>query len=162
MKILKTEINLQSFMLVLFLLVNFSQYSSGDTGETSDRYFKKTITGDFEAITEQVKIALKDNGFSVITEIDMDKKINEKLNKDLKPYKILGACNPGFAYESLMLDENIGVFLPCKIIVKQLEGNNIEVVSINPSVLMSMLNNPDLSQIAQQVSMRLKKVVEGL
>ena len=111
---------------------------------------------------EKVRRNLKEQGFSVITEIDMDKKLNEKLNTEVKPYKILGACNPGYAFETLQIDNNIGVFLPCKVVVKQLEGNKVEVVSVNPAEMMRMMNNEELTKVAEEVSEKLKTVVEGL
>ena len=125
-------------------------------------YFKKTISGDFSEITLRVKNALKTQGFSVITEIDMDKKLNEKLNIDVKPYKILGACNPGYAYKTLQIDDNIGVFLPCKIVLKQLGEGQVEVVSINPSMMMQMLDNEELTKVAEEVSIKLKTVIDNL
>ena len=92
----------------------------------------------------------------------MDKKLNEKLNTDVKPYKILGACNPSYAYKTLQIDDNIGVFLPCKVIIKQLDGDQVEVVSINPSMMMQMLNNEELIKVAEEVSNKLKTVIDNL
>jgi len=136
------------------------QFSFAMDSSEESLYFKKTVTGEFSDITQRVKNALKAQGFSVITEIDMDKKLNEKLNTSLKPYKILGACNPGYAYKTLQIDENIGVFLPCKVIIKQLDGNQIEVVSVNPSMMMQMLNNEELTKVAEEVSRKLKMVID--
>ena len=144
----------------ILLLLMIYQFSFAMDSSEESLYFKKTVTGEFSDITQRVKNALKAQGFSVITEIDMDKKLNEKLNTSLKPYKILGACNPGYAYKTLQIDENIGVFLPCKVIIKQLDGNQIEVVSVNPSMMMQMLNNEELTKVAEEVSRKLKMVID--
>ena len=147
----------------LFLaLITFSANAIDLNNSADGLYFKKTLTGNFTEIVAKVKASLKEEGFGVITEIDMDKKLNEKLNTEVKPYKILGACNPGYAYKTLQIDDNIGVFLPCKVVVKQLDGNKVEVVSVNPSEMMRMMNNEELSRIAEEVSIKLKAVVEGL
>ena len=151
---------MQSFLFVAFITLTVKAADMNNTDE--GLYFKKTVTGNFSEIVEKVKDNLKDQGFSVITEIDMDKKLNEKLNTDVKPYKILGACNPGYAFKTLQIDDNIGVFLPCKVIVKQLEGNEVEVVSVNPAEMMRMMNNEELTKVAEEVSIKLKTVVEGL
>lgn len=146
------------FLSIMALTVRASDINNS----TDDLYFKKTVTGNFSEIVEKVKENLKNQGFSVITEIDMDKKLNEKLDTDVKPYKILGACNPGYAFKTLQIDDNIGVFLPCKVIVKQLAGNQIEVVSVNPAEMMRMMDNDELTKVAEEVSIKLKAVVEGL
>jgi len=147
----------------LFLaLITFSANAIDLNNSAEGLYFKKTLTGNFTEIVDQVKASLKEQGFGVITEIDMDEKLNEKLNTEVKPYKILGACNPGYAYKTLQIDDNIGVFLPCKVVVKQLDGNKVEVVSVNPSEMMRMMNNEELTKVAEEVSIKLKAVVEGL
>ena len=121
------------------------------------------MKGSFEVITSDVKSVLKEQGFGVITEIDMDSKIQEKLpDVVMSPYKILGICNPAFAYETLQIENNIGVFLPCKAIIKDNKDGTIEVVIVNPSSLMSMLNNPELSSIADEVSEKFQTALERL
>ncbi len=147
----------------LFLaLITFSANAIDLNNSAEGLYFKKTLTGNFTEIVDKVKASLKEQGFGVITEINMDEKLNEKLNTEVKPYKILGACNPGYAYKTLQIDDNIGVFLPCKVVVKQLDGNKVEVVSVNPSEMMRMMNNEELTKVAEEVSIKLKAVVEGL
>lgn len=126
-------------------------------------YFNKTINGTFEEVAVKVKLALKEQGFGVITEIDMDTKIKEKLeNVEMKPYKILGVCNPSFAFHALQIEENIGLFLPCKILVKDLGDGNIEVVMVNPSTMMRMLGNKGLDDIAIKVTNKFKSALEKL
>lgn len=152
---------MKKLSLIFLLMILYPNIYATETYEDG-LYFKKTISGDFSEITLRVKNALKTQGFSVITEIDMDKKLNEKLNTDVKPYKILGACNPGYAYKTLQIDDNIGVFLPCKVILKQQGENQVEVVSINPSMMMRMLNNEELIKVAEEVSIKLKTVIDNL
>jgi uncharacterized protein (DUF302 family) len=152
---------MKQFISIILMMV-FHQLTYATNTNEEDLYFKKMIYGDFSEIVSQVKAELQKQGFSVITEIDMDKKLNEKLNTHVKPYKILGACNPGYAYNTLQIDDNIGVFLPCKVIVKQLDQEKVEVVSINPSMMMRMLNNDALTKVAEEVSKKLKTVIDNL
>lgn len=150
-----------TLFIISAIFILFS--NSGFGQEVKDYYFSKTITGSFEEVTEKTKKALKEQGFGIITEIDMDKTLKEKLDDvDMKPYKILGACNPKFAYETLQYEENIGLFLPCKVLVKQLGENQIEVVMVNPSVLMQMLGNEKLSQIADEVTLRFRTALQNI
>lgn len=131
--------------------------------ETETIYFSKTVEGTFEEVVDKTKISFKEQGFGVITEVDMDVKLKEKLKDvDMKPYKILGICNPSFAYKTLQIEENIGVFLPCKAIVKDIGEGKIEVVVVNPAVLMGILNKPDLVSIANEVSDKFEKALEKL
>lgn len=131
--------------------------------ETETFYFSKTIEGTFEEVVDKTKHVFKEQGFGVITEVDMDVKLKEKLdNVDIKPYKILGICNPGFAYKTLQIEENIGVFLPCKAIVKDIGEGKIEVVVVDPAALMGMLNKPELVSIANEVSDKFQKALEKL
>ena len=150
------------YYTVFVLLLVFAHQAEAGKHTNPELYFKTTLKGDFHEITDRVKAMLAEQGFSVITEIDMDKKLNEKLDVDVRPYRILGVCNPGYAYETLQIDDNIGVFLPCKIIIKQLDDNQVEVVSVNPSQLMRMMGDEALSQVADQVTVKLKHVIDQL
>lgn len=153
-QIMKT-VKISLFLALIFSLQELSAQES--------YYFSKTVKGSFEVITSDIKSVLKEQGFGVITEIDMDDKIQEKLpNVVMNPYKILGICNPAFAYETLQIENNIGVFLPCKAILKDNKDGTIEVVIVNPSALMSMLNNPDLTLIANKVSIKFKAALDNL
>jgi len=147
----------------LIIALTFLIATEGASAQQSNNMFiKKTVTGDFNQVVEKVTSEFKTVGFGVITDIDMDQKLEEKLDVDLKPYKILGICNPGFAYKALEAEPNIGVFLPCKVIIKQLEGNQVEVVSSNPSMLMKMLHNEELDNMAKEVTTDIKSVIEKL
>lgn len=143
-----------SIAIMMFALNTLSAQQAGEY------YHSKVVKGTFEEVTQKVKFELKKEGFSVITEIDMDAKLKEKLGDiDMPPYKILGVCNPSFAYQTLLVEENIGLFLPCKTLVKDIGDGKIEVVIVNPSVLMSMLEKEELSKIAEEV---LKKFLVAL
>jgi uncharacterized protein (DUF302 family) len=149
-------------LTLIFAVVSMFLWSGKVLAQDSGMFIKKNVTGDFEQIVEKVKQEFKQVGFGVITEIDMDQKLEEKLDVDLKPYKILGVCNPGFAYKALQAEPNIGVFLPCKVIIRQMDGNNVEVVSSDPAMLMRMLNNEELNKLADEVSVKIKKAIENI
>ena len=125
-------------------------------------YFNTTVSGNFEAIIEKVTELLKKEGFGILTQIDIQQTLKNKLDVDFKKYKILGACNPPFAYEALQQEDKIGTMLPCNIIVQELEPNKIEVAAINPMVSMQAVKNEKLGDIAQQVSKKLENVISNL
>jgi len=125
-------------------------------------YFNTTVSGNFEAIIEKVTQLLKKEGFGILTQIDIQQTLKNKLDVDFKKYKILGACNPPFAYEALQQEDKIGTMLPCNIIVQELEKNKIEVAAINPMVSMQAVKNEKLGNIAQQVSKKLENVISNL
>ena len=125
-------------------------------------YFNTTVSGNFEAIIEKVTELLKKEGFGILTQIDIQQTLKNKLDVNFKKYKILGACNPLFAYEALKQEDKIGTMLPCNIIVQELEPNKIEVAAINPMVSMQAVKNEKLGNIAQQVSKKLENVISNL
>ena len=126
-------------------------------------HMKKTVEGSFEEVTVKTKTALKNNGFGVVTETDMDKKLKSKLdNVELKPYKILGVCNPSSAYKSIQTEDNIGLFLPCKVLIKDIGNGKVEVVMVDPSLLMAPLDNKELDTIAEDVTTKLSKVLKEI
>jgi len=126
-------------------------------------YFNKTIsTKNFDEAIEQVTAALKEEGFGVLTEIDIQKAFKEKLNVDFKKYRILGACNPGFAHEALLAEDKIGVFLPCNVIVEEHENGDIEVSAVDPIASMSAVKNEALGGFAIEVQAKMKSVINKL
>lgn len=125
-------------------------------------YFKKEIDLPYEEAIEKAKIALKEEGFGVLTEIDVKKTLKEKLNQDVKPYIILGACNPPFAYKALEAEPEIGVLLPCNLIVRINEKEKTEIISMNPEEAMSVVKNEKLEEISKEVAKKLKNVIEKL
>jgi len=125
-------------------------------------YHKKTLTDiSFEKAIDHVTEALKKEGFGILTEIDIKETMKKKLDKDFRPYKILGACNPPFAYEALTAEDKIGAMLPCNVIVQQLE-DGVEVAAVDPVASMQAVENEKLGLIAGEVQQRLKAVVDGL
>ena len=126
-------------------------------------YFNsKMINGTFEEVITKVIAELKKEGFGVLTEIDVKDTLKKKLDIDFRKYKILGACNPPNAYKALSIEENIGVLLPCNVIVQEKERQKIQVSVVNPMESMKAVNNPALSEVAANVSNMLMLVLENL
>ncbi|MCB0553981.1 MAG: DUF302 domain-containing protein [Phaeodactylibacter sp.] len=125
-------------------------------------YFSKKLDVGFEEAIQKVTAALKEQGFGIITEIDMKTTFKNKLDADIRPYRILGACNPHFAYQALQLENKVGTMLPCNVIVQQLEDGSIEVAAVDPIASMSAVENEQLGNIAHNVQSRMREVVEGL
>lgn len=122
----------------------------------------KTLNKGFDDTVQALSAALKEEGFGVITEIDLKEKFKEKLNIDFRPYTILGACNPALAYEAIQLEPNIGVMLPCNILVQKKENGKVEVSAVNPLSSIGAVENDRLQSLAKTVSEKLQKVVKGL
>ena len=114
-----------------------------------------------QAITKVTKL-LKEEGFGVLTEIDVKDTLKKKLDVDFKKYRILGACNPNFAYQALQAEDKIGVMLPCNVIVEEHEDGTIEVSAVDPVASMQAVENDSLEPIAEQVRANLKKVIDSL
>ncbi|MBD3420524.1 MAG: DUF302 domain-containing protein [Chitinivibrionales bacterium] len=123
--------------------------------------FIKEIDASFEDATELVTQELKKEGFGVLTTIDMHDKLNEKLGINFKKYRILGACNPPLAHQAVSAEENIGLLLPCNVIVYE-NGDKSTVGVMKPSVAMSMVENDQLRPIAGQVEEKLKRVFDAI
>lgn len=121
----------------------------------------KQLEIEFNLVVEKVKSELAKEGFGVLTEIDVKSTLKKKLDIDYSNYLILGACNPPFAYQALEAEKNIGLLLPCNVIVYEDDGK-INVSAVNPVEAMSMVDNPKLKEIAEQVSDKLRKVIESL
>jgi len=114
-----------------------------------------------EAITKVTEL-LKEEGFGVLTEIDVKDTLKKKLDVDFKKYKILGACNPGFAHKALQAEDKIGTMLPCNVIVEENEDGTVEVSAVNPVASMQAVSNDSLHPIAEQVRNKLDKVIRKL
>ena len=125
-------------------------------------YFDKILKTDFENTITRVTEELKKEGFGILTEIDIQQKMKEKLNVDFRKYKILGACNPPFAYKALQLEDKIGTMLPCNVIIQEHGPNETEVAAIDPIASMKAIENAELRDVAEQVQARLKKVIDSL
>ena len=125
-------------------------------------YFSKILNVSFDEAVTKIIEELKKEGFGILTDIDVQGTLKKKLNADFKKYRILGACNPPFAYSALQAEDKIGTMLPCNVIVQEHEGGKVEVAAIDPVASMQAIENPDLKGIAEQVQVKLKKVVESL
>jgi uncharacterized protein (DUF302 family) len=121
---------------------------------------KKIVGKSFEEVENAVIEALKPEGFGVVTQMNMEKTFKDKLNEDFRPYKILGVCNPKFAFEALKQDDKIGVMLPCNVCIQQLDDSNIEIFAINPNEVMTGFNVEGLETFAQQVTERLTRALD--
>ena len=126
-------------------------------------YFSKVLKGkSFDEAIEQVTAELKKEGFGVLTEIDVKETFKKKLDVDFKKYKILGACNPSFAYKSLQKEDKIGVLLPCNVIVEENENGEVEVSAVDPISAMSVVENNAIKDVAFEVQQKLIQVIENL
>ncbi len=125
-------------------------------------YFNKTVDCSFEKAIERVTEELKKEGFGILTEIDVKETLKKKLDVDFQKYRILGACNPPFAYQALQAEDKIGTMLPCNVIVQELEDGSVEVAAVDPMASMQAIENEKLSQIADEIRNKLMKVVERL
>jgi len=125
-------------------------------------YFSKSLNSGFESAVSQVTEELKKEGFGVLTEIDVRETLKKKLDVDFKKYKILGACNPPFAYEALKSEDKIGTMLPCNVVVIEQEPGKIEVSAVDPIASMAAIKNEPLGEIASKIRSKLQKVIENL
>ncbi len=125
-------------------------------------YFSRKLNMGFDAAIDKVTEALKEEGFGILTEIDVKETLKKKLDVDFQPYRILGACNPPFAYQALQAEDKIGTMLPCNVIVQQTGENEVEVAAVDPIASMQAIENPKLGEVAHQVQEKLKKVIESL
>ena len=127
-----------------------------------DYYFSKILKGNFNDTVEKVTAALKTEQFGVLTEIDIKATLKNKLDVNFNNYKILGACNPPYAHKALLAENKIGTMLPCNVIVQELDSGDIEVAAVNPMASMQAVQNDDLKAIAEEITDKLKLVIEGL
>jgi uncharacterized protein (DUF302 family) len=126
-------------------------------------YFNKTFTNlSFDKVVEKTTQALKEEGFGILTEIDIKTTLKNKLDVDFPNYKILGACNPAFAHKALLAENKIGTMLPCNVIVRETENGSIEVAAVDPIASMMGVKNEGLGEIADEVRNKLKKAVDNL
>ena len=124
--------------------------------------FSRTIDASFDDATERTREALKGEGFGVLSEIRLDEKLKEKLGVDFRRYVILGACNPSLAYQTLQEDINVGLLLPCNVVVYEAEDKDKSVVAaIDAKAMLSVIGeNPEIEETARQVNERLRRAIE--
>ncbi len=125
-------------------------------------YFSKILPSPFEEVVQHTIESLKQEGFGIITEIDVKETLRAKLNQEFRPYRILGACNPALAFEALKLEDKIGTMLPCNVVVQEVGDGKTEVAAIDPVASMQAVENPQLLEKAQLVREKLKRVIETL
>jgi uncharacterized protein (DUF302 family) len=123
--------------------------------------FNKELCMPLDQALERVTKGLKEHGFGVLTTIDVKKKFKEKLGIDFKQYMILGACNPASAHKAILAEENVGLMLPCNVIVYEKNGSSV-VAAVRPTVAMQMIDNPDLQTIAETIEAKLESVMASL
>ena len=125
-------------------------------------YFSKTLKMPFDQAVEKVTEELKKEGFGILTDIDVKETLKKKLNLDFQKYKILGACNPPFAHKALQAENKIGLMLPCNVVVQETSDHEIEVAAIDPIASMLAVENPKLKEVAEEVRIKLKMVIDNL
>ena len=125
-------------------------------------YFSKTINAAFDEAVQRTTDLLKTEGFGIISEINIHEKLKEKLDVDFKKYRILGACNPGYAYKALQMEDKIGTMLPCNVVVIDQGNGMTEVSAVNPVASMMAIQNNELGTIALEITGKLKRVIESL
>lgn len=125
-------------------------------------YISKKISTNFEQAVLLVTESLKKEGFGILTEINLQEKLKEKLDVDFRKYKILGACNPAYAYKAIQQEDKIGTMLPCSVIVQELENNEIEVAAVDPVASMMAIENPGLAGIAAEIKEKLERAIASL
>jgi len=125
-------------------------------------YFSKLLEISFDDAIKHVIEELKKEGFGILTEIDVKQTLKKKLNVDFYNYKILGACNPNFAYQALQAENKIGTMLPCNVIIQERSKGKVEVSAVDPIASMKAVENSQLKKIAEQVQAKLHKVINNL
>ncbi len=124
--------------------------------------FSKTVAVSFDQAIARITEKLSEEGFGILTEIDVQATLKKKIDVDFRKYRILGACNPPFAYRALQTEAHIGVMLPCNVVVHEYEDGCVEVAAVDPIASMPAIDNPDLADIATQVRGKLRQVIDSL
>jgi uncharacterized protein (DUF302 family) len=124
--------------------------------------FSKTVAVSFDQAIARITEKLSEEGFGILTEIDVQATLKKKIDVDFRKYRILGACNPPFAYRALQTEAHIGVMLPCNVVVHEYEDGCVEVAAVDPIASMQAIDNPDLADIATQVRGKLRQVIDSL
>jgi len=124
-------------------------------------YFSKKLHVTFEKAMSRVIEELRLEGFGILTEIDVTETLKRKLNVDFPNYTILGACNPPFAYRALQAEPNIGLMLPCNVVIRELADGEIEVSDVDPLASMQAIQNEELQIIAKEIQEKLKKAIDN-
>jgi len=125
-------------------------------------FFRKTVDASFDQAISRISEELAKEGFGILTEIDVQATLKKKLDVDFRKYRILGACNPTFAFRALQKEAYIGTMLPCNLIVQEYEDGRVEVAAVDPVASMQAVRNADLAEIATQIRSKLQQVIDRL
>jgi len=125
-------------------------------------YIAKTLSVSFNEAVARTTFALKEQGFGVLTDIDVAATMKAKLDADIRAYRILGACNPKLAFEALKLEDKVGTMLPCNVVVQELASGKVEVAAVDPVASMAAIDNPELKDKAGKVRVLLERVIDAL
>ena len=130
----------------------------------TDLALATTARGSVEGVAERVRAALTDQGFGVLTEIDMSRTLKDKIDADLEPYLILGACNPSLAHRAVTATRGIGLLLPCNVVVRQDpdDAELVHVEAMNPDLMVRFADGPSLADVAADATQRLQKAIDSL
>ena len=124
--------------------------------------FGRTVDIPFADALTRVTQALQEEGFGILTEIDVAATMKKKLNQDMPPYRILGACNPQLAHRAIEAEPSIGLLLPCNVVVRQDDAGRVRVEFMDPNAVLELVGKPEINQIAQEVRQRLERVMAAV
>jgi len=125
-------------------------------------YYSRIVKTDFETTIENAKANLKEEGFGIVSEINLQEKVKAGAGKDMNKYIILGACNPNGAYRAIQIENHIGVMLPCNVIVRETKEGKVEVAAINPQQTIMSIGKQEMKPLADEIGLGLRKAVDRL
>ncbi len=128
----------------------------------SQYYLSKHVDHSYEDTLRIVTEKLAEEGFGIITEIDVRKVVREKLDKEFKKYKILGACNPVYSHQAIGMEDKLGVLLPCNVVVEEHENGQVEVSAMDPAVVLRLVDQPGVQQMAAEIREKIQKVLNNI
>ena len=133
-----------------------------DTGRESMYGFSINLQDNFEHVVERTTAALKEQGFGVLTDIDVQATLKAKLGEEMRPYRILGACSPSYAHQALSIEPEVGLLLPCNVVIRGEEDGTVKVSIVDPDAMLGVVDNPGMKELAAKVKERLLLVRDTL